>query len=159
MKAGVLPIWDLTWKWAPHQFMHQIDISHAHLGKGDEWPLAITIHTLGPNPFWSLDAICILLFFQKCSFSPPKILHFNCHFSSHFSSHFRSHFSLIWTVSKCAFIFKICFNFQNVLSFSKCAFILGMCFHFRMCFHFQYVLPFSRYAFIFKMSAHFQNML
>ena len=121
--------------------MHQIDIRHAHLGKGDEWPLAITIHTLGPNPFWSLDAICILLFFQKCSFSPPKILHFNCHFSSHFSSHFRSHFSLIWTVSKCAFIFKIYFHFQNMLSFSKCAFIFKMWFKWALFFKKHNLLP------------------
>ena len=35
------------------------------------------------------------------------------------------------------FISKICFHFQNVLSFSKCALIS------KMCFHFQNVLSFS----------------
>ena len=43
-------------------------------------------------------------------------------------------FSLVWKVSKWAFIFKKRVHFQNAGSFSKCAFI------FKMWFHFQNVL-------------------
>ena len=53
--------------------------------------------------------------------------------------------------SKCAFIFKMSFHFQNVLPLSKYAFIfqnmisfLECAFIFKMCFHFQNVFSFSK---------------
>ena len=63
------------------------------------------------------------------------------------------HFRNVLSITKCAFILKLCFHFQNLFSFSKCAFI------FKLCFHFQNVLSFSKCAFIFKMCLHSRNML
>ena len=82
------------------------------------------------------------------------------------------HFRNVLSITKCAFILKLCFHFQNLFSFSKCAFIFKLYFHFqnvlsfskyafilRMCFHFQNLLTFSECAFIFKMCFHFQDLL
>ena len=82
------------------------------------------------------------------------------------------HFRNVLSITKCAFILKLCFHFQNLFSFSKCAFIFKLCFHFqnvlsfskyafilRMCFHFQNLHSFSKCAFIFKMCFHFQDLL
>ena len=92
-------------------------------------------------------------YFFKNTTSLPKIFHFNCHF--------RSYFPLVWTVSKCAFIFeKINFTptlmmssfysipkkqlFQNVLSFSKIFTLTLMMLSFysknSVCLHFTHIL-------------------
>ena len=82
------------------------------------------------------------------------------------------HFRNVLSITKCAFILKLCFHFQNVLSFSKCAFIFKMCLHswnmlsfskfafiLGMCFHFQNVLSFSRFAFIYQNVHNFLSKL
>ena len=82
------------------------------------------------------------------------------------------HFRNVLSITKCAFILKLCFHFQNLFSFSKCAFIFKMCLHSRnmlsfskfafilgMCFHFQNVLSFSRFAFIYQNVHNFLSKL
>ena len=87
-------------------------------------------------------------------------------------------------VLNCAFIFKMCFHFQDVLSFSKCVSNLRKpassssswpklihqnstwIFHtcevsrctLQTCFHFQNLLSILKCAFIFEMCFHFQNL-
>ena len=43
----------------------------------------------------------------------------------------------VLSFSKCALIFRICFHFQNMLSFSNVPSFLECAFIFEMCFHFQ----------------------
>ena len=47
--------------------------------------------------------------------------------------------------------FKMCFHFQNMLSFSNKLSFSIYAFIFNICFHFQYMLSFLRFAFIFKL--------
>ena len=93
-----------------------------------------------------MGMICFLQFGQfQNALSFSKFVSFSLD-SFKMRFHFQNMFPVVWTVSKCAFIFKICFfqfgQFQNALSFSKSV-------------HFQNLFPLvwtvSKCAFIFKM--------
>ena len=85
-------------------------------GKNESPGGSINIRQL--NMEQTQDANCILLFFQKYNLPPSQnislqlslqeLLSFSLD-SFKMCFHFQNLFPLVWTVSKCAFIFKICF--------------------------------------------------